>query len=154
MRRAGSLIVLATILATPGSAHNRSRCKHDHEHHRRTCGSISVTSPDRPRARERFSAAKTLDLEFEMRLRKGREDEDPQLVRFRVLTPKGHLYQEIQTAPQRAERRRRGSTASGQIPVAGTFIATSSLFGRWRVVPYLDDDPKPCGAAAVFSIVE
>ena len=40
------------------------------------------------------------------------------------------------------------------MPVAGTFISTSSLFGKWSVVPYIDDDPEPCAAPSVFRIVQ
>ncbi len=151
MSRTGSLVVLASILATPGLAGHR--CDHDREFHRRTCGNIEVSSPNRPRARERFSATKTLDLQFEMRLR-DREDDDegPHVVTFRVLTPKGHLYQQIATEQRQVNRR--VSRVSASLPVAGTFITTSSLYGRWRVVPHLDDDPEPCAAGAVFSIVE
>jgi hypothetical protein len=115
------------------------------------CDRISVSSPDRPRVRERFSAAKTLDLQFRMRLRNA--DEDTHVVSFRILTPKGHLYQEIQFL-HRAESGRRAASISGRLPVAGTAIATSSLYGRWRVVPYFDGSPRPCAAASVFAIVK
>ena len=151
MSRTGSLVVLASILATPGLAGHR--CDHGREFHRRACGSIEVSSPDRPRARERFSAAKTLDLRFEMRLRnRDDDDEGPHVVTFRVLTPKGHLYQEIQA--DRPRTGRRVSRVAARLPVAGTFITTNSLYGRWRVVPHLDDDPEACAAGAVFRIVE
>jgi hypothetical protein len=139
----GSLVVLAAALAVPSAAELRPPG--------RSCGGISVSSPAQPRARGRFSARKTLDVLFRLRLRNA--DEDAHVVTFRVLTPKGHLYQEIQVA-HRAETGRRVSAISTRLPVAGTAIATSSLFGRWRVVPYLDDGPRPCGAASVFTIVE
>jgi hypothetical protein len=115
------------------------------------CGAVSVSSPDQPRAAGRFSARKTVDLTFRMRL--ARADEDAHLVSFRVFTPKGHLYQEVQ-AVHRAGSGRRVSSLSAQLPVAGTAIATSSLYGRWRVVPYLDDSPQPCAAGSVFTVVQ
>ena len=53
-------------------------------------------------------------------------------------------------------------TATGQrayrvaahLPVAGTSITTSSLYGKWKVVPFIDESPKPCGAATAFSITQ
>lgn len=38
------------------------------------------------------------------------------------------------------------------LPVAGTSITLSSLFGRWSVQPYLDGRPDPCGPATRFTI--
>jgi hypothetical protein len=38
------------------------------------------------------------------------------------------------------------------LPVAGTSITLSSLYGRWTVQAYLDDQPEPCGPAARFTI--
>ena len=143
MRKAGGLLVLAAVMAAPAHAQLISPG--------RVCGGISVSSPDRPGVRERFSATKTLDLQFRMRL--GNADGDAHAVSFRILTPKGHLYQEIQVAHREAAGRRAG-IVSGRLPVAGTAIATSSLYGRWRVVPYFDGSPRPCAAASVFTIVK
>jgi hypothetical protein len=141
MRRAGLLLVLAAATVMPAHLEAAGR----------VCGGISVSSPDRPRVRGRFSVAKTLDLLFRMRLRNvGKE---PHVVSFRIFTPKGHLYQEIQVG-YRAESGKRVSSISAGLPVAGTAIATSSLYGRWRVVPYLDGGTRPCGAASAFKIIK
>ena len=136
-------VVLAAALAAPPHVDLASQS--------RVCGGILVSSPERPRARRTFSARKTLDLTFRMQLRN--PDDDAHLVRFRIFTPKGHLYQEIQVV-HRAKAGKRVATLSGRLPVAGTAIATNSLYGRWRVVPYLDDSPRPCGAAAAFTVVK
>jgi hypothetical protein len=48
----------------------------------------------------------------------------------------------------------RGYRVSARLPVAGTSIMTSSLYGKWKVVPYIDGDVKPCGAATAFSITQ
>lgn len=143
MRKAGSVLLLAAAMTAPARAEVRSQG--------RVCGAIVVTSPDQPRARLSFSARKTLDLQFRMRL--GSRDDDAHVVRFRVLTPKGRLYQEIKVAHQGTSGKKVASIA-GRLPVAGTTIATSSLYGRWRVVPYFDDGTRPCTAAAVFTIVK
>lgn len=166
MGRARGILLLSTILAAPvlvapGGAHEREDAndaregrgdrQREREAHGCGCRQVSVSSPDRPQwRRDRFSASRTLDLRFLLRMRN--DGGDGHLVRFQVVTPKGHLYQEIQVA-QRPDGRRI-SRVSAQLPVAGTFISTSSLFGRWRVVPYLDDDAEPCGPGAAFTIVE
>ena len=118
---------------------------------RRTCDVVTVSSPDRPKVRERFSATKTLDLQFRMRVR--RPDAEPHMLTLRVLTPKGHLYQELRV-PYVSDPKHRTAPLSVNLPLAGTAIATSSLYGRWRVTPYLDESARPCGAATVFSIVK
>lgn len=142
-RRAATLLFLAGALATPAHAQVNIRG--------RGCDAISVSSPDKPRVRDRFSATKTLDLQFRMRMRN--VDKEPHVVTFRVLTPKGHLYQEIQVI-HRPDSRRPVTTLSAGLPLAGTAIATNTLYGRWRVTPYLDGSSRPCNAAAVFSIVK
>jgi hypothetical protein len=114
---------------------------------------VSVSVAERPRAREPFSVRKTADLQFRMRLRT--RDEEAHVVSFRVLTPDGHLYQQLRVSDTREDGEdERASRVSARLPVAGTFIATSSLFGRWRVVPYVDDDPEPCAAPSVFRLVQ
>jgi hypothetical protein len=166
MTKTGCLLLLATVLASPLGADHRNtdpsrhehdgQCGHDrpgmgggHGRHRRVCGAVAVQVAERPRAREPFSVRKTLDLQFRMRLRT--RDEDAHVVTFHVLTPQGRLYQQIQVSDRADdEEDERVSRVSALLPVAGTFIATSSLFGKWRVVPYVDDDTEPCAAPSVF----
>jgi hypothetical protein len=144
---------LVGILALAGAAFGQgSAADRLHPDMRESgCGAVAVTSPDQPRTAGRFSARKTVDLAFRMRL--VRSDEEAHLVSFRVFTPNGHLYQEVQ-AVHRPTSARRVATIAAQLPIAGTPIATSSLYGRWRVVPYLDNNPEPCAAGAVFTVVQ
>jgi hypothetical protein len=44
--------------------------------------------------------------------------------------------------------------ATARLPVAGTSISLGSLFGKWTVVPYLDDGTAPCGPRLVFEVRE
>jgi hypothetical protein len=41
-----------------------------------------------------------------------------------------------------------------RLPVAGTSITLSSLYGRWTVQAYLDGQLEPCGPAVRFTIEE
>ena len=48
----------------------------------------------------------------------------------------------------------RGYQVTARLPVAGTSIMTSSLYGKWKVVPHLDGSLKACGAATAFTITQ
>lgn len=180
MGKAGRLLLLASVLVAPSfvaparAGHDRDHDsdhhrggdrRHDRERHGCGCGVVTVSAPapgspaasaasrerrERNERRERFSARLTPSLDLRLRLRT--EGGDAHAVRFQVLTPQGNLYQEIPTVYRPDGRR--SAEISVPLPVAGTFIATSSLFGRWRVVPYLDDDAEPCAAGAAFTILE
>jgi hypothetical protein len=39
-----------------------------------------------------------------------------------------------------------------RLPVAGTSITMSSLYGRWTVQAFLDDHSRPCSPPRVFVI--
>jgi hypothetical protein len=169
MTKTGCLLVLATVLASPlradhnspsdrgGHEHN-GQCGHDqpgkgggHGRHRSVCGAVTVSVGERPRAREPFSVRNTVELQLRMRLRT--RDDEAHAVTFHVFTPEGHLYQQLQVSDVVDEDDNdRVSRVSARLPVAGTFIATSSLFGTWRVVPYIDDDTEPCAAPSVFRL--
>jgi hypothetical protein len=60
---------------------------------------------------------------------------------------------EQELAPVRTASGRRYQV-SARLPVAGTSIMTSSLYGKWKVVPHLDGNLKPCGPATRFSITQ
>jgi hypothetical protein len=56
--------------------------------------------------------------------------------------------------PTRTASGRRAYSLSARLPVAGTSIMTSSLYGKWKVVPHLDGSLTPCGRGAVFTITQ
>jgi hypothetical protein len=79
---------------------------------------------------------------------------------LKFFTPEGHLYQELlvpvatekdRTSPDDARRRRR-YTVSGVLPLGGTAIVTSSLYGTWSVEAYIDDADTPCARPERFAI--
>jgi hypothetical protein len=90
-----------------------------------------------------YSAARTVDLRFEATLL---QDVGPGTrVELRLYTPRGHLYQLLRMAAPVSG----GSSApwTAVLPVAGTAIVNSTLYGEWRVEPHLDASPQPCGRA-------
>jgi hypothetical protein len=95
-----------------------------------------------------FSAARTLDLRFKAVLARAVGPEAR--VELRLYTPRGYLYQSLR-APAPGDG---GSPApwTATLPVAGTSIVNSSLYGEWRIEPHLDGSPRPCGPALRFRI--
>jgi hypothetical protein len=43
-------------------------------------------------------------------------------------------------------------SVEARLPVAGTSITMSTLYGRWRVQAFLDDHARPCSPPNVFTI--
>ncbi len=154
----------AVSRAQPGSASTPTR----------RCG-IRVRSLQ-SRGSRQFSATKILDLDFHVRLRPTPAGE--RLVRIEIETPNGHLFQTL-TVPFTSESRRAGTRRAvegfprpvevqltrpvrgashattvvvGRLPVAGTPIVHSSLYGTWVARAYLDDEIEPCGRARAFFI--
>jgi hypothetical protein len=71
---------------------------------------------------------------------------------LKVLTPNGHLYDTLVPEPVHVEKARAPERPRlrARLPVAGTSIVTSSLYGRWSVVPYLGADGDACGRPLAF----
>ncbi len=139
----------------------------------------AVGSPDRPvtngvvvASSPRFSATKILDLTFTVLFPPNLEGEH--LVELRVFTPDGQLYRSVPmpvargpAGPVRAVEgyphpvaqkpltqvsRGRGTfaAASTTLPVGGTDIVSSGLYGRWRVEAFLDGAEQRCAPAGFF----
>jgi hypothetical protein len=129
----------------------------------------------------RFSTREILDLDFETRLERKVQDGE-HVLHFKVLTPSGFLYQDLAMPftwgrPGRRDRdplapaaavsngvpiQMLGHSPDGRgparqslrarLPVAGTSITMSTLYGRWTVQAFLDDHTRPCSPPRVFAI--
>ena len=130
------------------------------------CQIVDIGSPQAPRHRRSFSATRILDLEFQTLLQRRVKGEHA--LQLRVYTPRGFLYQ-VLSVPFETPTGKKPITAvdgsaggrwadrwprrlEARLPVAGTSIMASALYGRWRVVPHLDDRPAPCGPGRSFVI--
>jgi hypothetical protein len=127
---------------------------------------VQVGSPEAPRRHHTFRATKILDLEFSTTLRKRVEGEH--VLQLRVYTPRGFLYQTLAVPFERARDRKpepgparavkaryfepEPTDLTARLPVAGTSIMASALYGKWTVVPHLDGSPEPCGPGRSFVI--
>lgn len=114
------------------------------------CSAVQVTSPQQQGLHAVFSASRVYDLHFRTIL--GGTPDGPHLLELRLYTPNGHLYQVLSVPFTGRHGARREPSASATLPVAGTAIMTSSLYGRWRVEPHLDGSPVPCGRSRGFVI--
>jgi hypothetical protein len=127
---------------------------------------VSVTSPQartKPN-RPSFQATKILEVQFHAEFRQRLSGDH--LVEFKVYTPKGKLYQVLSVPftgrggarkarkvagyPRALEERDMRAVASkyhvtASLPVAGTWIMTSSLYGQWRVEAHIDGQAQPSG---------
>ena len=102
--------------------------------------SLSVTSIPKVKVRApKYSAAKVDDLEITATI--APQVRGTHRLALKVFTPRGHLYQTLSVpfaGPSAPSRRRPpivSQKVSARLPVSGTLIVTSSLYGRWRVVP-------------------
>jgi hypothetical protein len=202
------MILALVVLATQAAAAEPTATAASPGLARRTpappvCAAVRVSAPGlaAPPRDLRFSSRQILDLQLRARLRQNLQGDH--LLRLKVFTPGGFLYQEIAvpfvaaaTPDRRARQARARSGAAARatslpppppravagyprplevqrlvpvrgdavspvqyevvsrLPVAGTSITTSSLFGRWSVEPYLDGQTAPCGPAVRFTIQE
>lgn len=146
------MLVLAALLAASQAAAARSPeeaaeelLPASHE-----CAAVRVTSPQHRGRYATFSASRVYDLHFRAIL--GRTPEGPHQLELRLYTPSGHLYQALSVPFQGRQGAPRKPSLSATLPVAGTAIMTSSLYGRWKVEPHLDGSPAPCGRSSRFVI--
>jgi hypothetical protein len=143
------LLTLAAVLALQSTGANAPGANAPSATRERpaSCAVLEIR-PDRGRhPRDRFSAARILALDFATRLSDRRARKHT--LRLRLYTPSGFLYQvlAVPVAASRVHRR-----VEARLPVAGTSIMASGLYGRWTVVPQLDDSSEPCGPRRHFVV--
>lgn len=146
IRATNILLGLLSLLlfTSPGASSDRNAAS--------ACGTIQITAPGAPAPPKRkptkkptFSASSILDLKLEVALSPALKG--PHQLEFHLYTPNGHLYQAVPanvTAPPAGNDRRQREiakrTASATVPVAGTTIVNSSLYGEWKVEAFLDGE--------------
>ncbi len=128
---------------------------------RSRCYRVAVSSPEAARTRRRkprFSAAEIMDIQLKTLV--SRKLTGQHSLEFKIYTPKGNLYQSMTLQfdadapiPEGARRRaRRFQEVSAVLPVAGTSIVTSSMYGTWKVEAFLDGANRSCSRPRKFVI--
>ncbi len=131
-------------------------------------GDVSAWGSDEAR----FQATRILDLDLEVHFAAGFTGDH--VLHVKLLTPRGHHYQTLSVpiatvARGAGERRvegyprplavrvtrpvRGGSSETAvalRLPVAGTSIVASALYGTWTASAYLDNATEACGPSASF----
>jgi hypothetical protein len=86
------------------------------------------------------------------------EEGTPALL-FDVYNPHGRRYQVLLAAPRVVVSERDGhrvkkvsKTREATLAVAGSSIAWTSMYGKWRVEPRLEGESKACGRPEFFTI--
>src|SRR5262245_15077253 len=147
------MLILALVLALAPASVARERTPAVTAGPADACRTLSVTSTLQT-GRRYFSASLTPDLQITTTF-PGTLIGNHRLL-LRILTPQGHLYQRF-SIPFDAtlHRHARGAvrSVSARLPVAGTAITTNGLYGRWTVVPYVDDELAPCTGERHFVLV-
>ncbi len=146
------MLLLALAASTPALAD-------DSDADRVAC-SVSVQGFDEEghtRPVRRVSATEAPAVVFRGRT-SSREADAPSLL-FDVFTPRGRRYQILVATPRVVTRERDGHrfekatrTQEATLAVAGSSIAWTSMYGRWRVEPRIEGTSKPCGRAEFFTI--
>jgi len=155
------ILALAGLAAASGRVVNRRPRHVPPQPPRPECVAIQVTSPQGPAKRGVFSAHAHYDLDFAVQL-VPRAATPGRVVQLKLYTPRGFLYQVLETSIPQPSPRRRGrgravpkkhdTTTSVRLPVAGTWITQNTLYGRWKVVPYLVGQTAACGRARTLEI--
>jgi len=153
------ILALPALVAARGRVDDRRHPRVPPKPPRPECVAIHVTSPQGPAKRGVFSAHTHYDLDFAVKL-VPRAATPGRVVQLKLYTPRGFLYQVLETSIPQPSPRRRGrapvpkkdKTASVRLPVAGTWITQNTLYGRWKVVPYLAGQTAACGHARTLEI--
>ena len=151
-----SILLLALALATPAP----TAAEADRSSEPVTC-SVNVHALDsegHARSAQRVSASVVAVVVFRGRV-SPKEADAPPLV-FDVFNPRGQRYQILLATPrivtaerggQRVERTTR--TREAAMAVAGSSIAWTSMYGKWRVEPRIEGTQKPCGRPKFLTIL-
>lgn len=146
------------------------------------CPEMAISSVEQPNVVDnpKFSVVKTTDLKIHVTFPQGMTDEH--IITLKFVTPKGHVYQQMDI-PVSPDPVREGGSATRRIPgypypvevavpelsrigtesvpaievgfpVGGTSIATSSLYGAWRIEPLVDGVLLRCFPPKNFGLVK
>ena len=151
-----SILLLAVALVAPAATVGGAERSSEPA----TCA-VSVRTLDREgqaHPARRVSASVDSTVVFRGRVSAGVRG-GPPLV-FDVFNPRGQRYQVLLARPRTVWAGRGGPraglmvrTREAAMAVAGSSIAWTSMYGRWRVEPRIEGTSQPCGEPAFFAIL-
>lgn len=152
-----SMILLALALAAPLTGAAREGDE-DRGRARVTCAveAHTLDARGRERSARQVSAATSSVVVFRGQVSERDRDGQSPLV-FDVFNPRGQRYQ-VLLAESRARRSDRhrvervSRVREAALAVAGSSIALTSMYGRWRVEPRIEGQSQPCGRPEYFTI--
>jgi hypothetical protein len=156
-----SILLLAIALAAPISPDSEEARPAE----RVTC-SVDVRALDaqgQPRLARLFSASIAPAVVFRGRLsfheREMEDEATPATLLFDVFNARGERYQVLVAEPRVVVSERDGhrikkvsKTREAALAVAGSSIAWTSMYGKWRVEPRIEGTSRRCGAPEYFTI--
>lgn len=156
-----SKLVLALVLATSSAALAGDLSADGRGGRARLSCTADVSFVDaRGHLREarRVSASRVASLVIQGLVRATDDDATRPLL-FDVYSPRGRRYQVLLGTPRVVATERNGRrsekvsrTQEATLAVAGSSIAWTSMYGRWRVEPRLEGELEPCGRPEYFTI--
>lgn len=146
---------------------------------KQSCSGIAFSSADK--VASTFSAAGTIDIDVLVLFERSEANHFLKAendLEVHLFTPAGDRYQSLRIpftsdAGKKGKERKvkhypyaietqmlreieigkkKYAAAVVRLPVAGTSIMTSSLYGTWSASAHLDDDSEPCAAPATFTV--
>lgn len=149
MRRALATLLLALLASVPvvaavatAAADQDRRDSQAVRHHRGAARIhfVGVNRRGQERTGDHFSVQRLRDVVVVVHWRTlvGQHTQ-----RLELISPDGAVYQTFRTAVESASGQ---TTVETSVPVAGSWITDYSLFGKWRVNVYLDENARPEGS--------
>jgi hypothetical protein len=156
-----SILLLAIALVAPISPDSEEALAAE----RVTC-SVDVRALDaqgQPRSARLVSASIAPAVVFRGRLslheREMEDEATPPTLLFDVFNARGQRYQVLVAEPRVVVSERDGhrvkkvsKTREASLAVAGSSIAWTSMYGKWRVEPRIEGTSRRCGAPEYFTI--
>ena len=152
-----SILLLALALVTPAPTP-----ADDERRGNEAACSVNVHALDdagQPRPARRVSAGVVPVVVFQGRVSPRDDGEALATLLFDVFNPRGQRYQVLLATPREVLTERDGrrvkrytKTREATLAVAGSSIALTSMYGRWRVEPRIEGESRRCGQPEYFTI--
>jgi hypothetical protein len=150
------LLALLLVASVDALAEDES----DSREHVSCSASVSVVDGNgQLREARRVSASVVPSVVIRGRVSPQEEDTPAAALLFDVYNPHGRRYQVLLATPRVVVSERDGhrvkkvsKTREATLAVAGSSIALTSMFGKWRVEPRIEGQSRRCGPAEYFTI--